>query len=171
MLVKIYMPNDELVEYKLLEEAGRNKASDLNAYKPSKSDMTWFTQLSTASYDMAHYFDKTGMHDWARFLRQVAEAANDGKYHALDCEIAGSPRMQCSANKSTIEDVNYRGKQVTFSGQNKEGKSCAWLIDVVPEYKFTSYINDLTACFHRGIEKYEETARNWHKKGKCVWRT
>jgi len=52
------------------------------------------------------------------------------------------------------------------SGQGR----CTWLRGQVKPYTYSAMVNDVTACFHRTVERLDELMSTWKVEGKCMWR-
>lgn len=154
---------DELVRYKLIEEEGRNRASARE--KLPKGDGEFVEKLREASDEMNTCFESLGEKAHARLAMFVGEAAYYAKTPIWRCESDGKSRADCDMTsvETHMESVDEKAKEAI-------GTRCSFLRGEVSPYTLSSYLNDLTACFHRNIEKYEESARAWRKEGKCMFR-
>ena len=155
--------SEPLIRYKALEEEGRQRASDRD--KKVMDDDSFLARLSQASNEMSKYFRRLGEEEFSSFANTLSSASSGAELVVWKCATASKTRGDCDASnrESSVEAVDEASKRAIK-------QRCSFLRGVVSPYNLSSMLNDLTACFHRNIEQYEESARRWHKEGKCMWR-
>ncbi len=85
----------------------------------------------------------------------------------MKCNFIQTPRGKCVVDDKTKDWL--RRVDVAFASQFG-GKRCTWLLGEQEPYMFSAAINDVTACFHRLIERAREKSKNYRSSGRCVWR-
>lgn len=172
---------DEVREWHLLEQDGLTRASDRGFNKPSVGDVEWFTKLADASGEMKRKYNELKENSWAEFIGYVANAAQTATVDAKKCQTNAKfdmKRKDCRIEEDTFDRA--RRMDHYYSYINNDDKpppatdECTHLISkgVVDQdsIRLPALINDVTACFHRSLEHYEDQTRHWHKEGKCMWR-
>jgi len=152
----------QLDKWKRLEESGRQRASRRD--EPPFGDMDFLFEIADAAYDMRSILRKINMRDWSSFAGALEDTALILARKAGSCERQREYRGSCFIDPEPFEWLDKSYKEA--SGKER----CTWLRSVKKPYDLASGINDLTACFHRLIEKITEEAGKWRKEGKCLWR-
>lgn len=156
-----------------LEEIGREKADARDAI-PFK-DVEFLEKIESSSRIIRDDLRELGMRQEAYLPGGVASVAEYARPVAYHCEAAKIPRKDCLIQKyhdstyllrTLITDMDHQSIQVI-------GKKCTWILNEVHEeedpYNFASFLNDITACFHRSTELYADRIGKWRKEGKCIW--
>jgi hypothetical protein len=158
--------SEELARFKKLEEEGRQRAMERDSLP--KGDSEFLSKMEEAAREMSNYFAPIGEEAFARFANRLSDVASMPRTRVWHCESEGKRRSDCDMSSLepdvAVLDTHF-GNTVTIGP-----KRCSFLRGEVDPYNLSSMLNDLTACFHRGIEKFEETATTWHKEGKCMWK-
>lgn len=158
---------DALAKFSAVEEEGRDRASKRDSIPTGDDD--FLRKLQDTSNQMARYFQDYRETEWQRFMQRVANVAYYDVTNAWKCEIAGKPRSECI----TPPTVKERMELMDDQAKRAFGKKCTWMLGdrtFDPPYHHSMFLNDLTACYHRGVEKYGAMAKQWHREGKCKWR-
>ena len=158
---------DLIKEAKKLEEEGRRIAFRREE-EIGEEAIRWFEEVREASYALGEFFDKLmGEEKWAGFAQRVGWAAYSMKENAKACAEWKEELGACCVSTYVKEDL----KDVDKAYAKASGRTrCTWLLGVKKPYTLSAAVNDLTACFHRAIEKAEEFLRSWEREGKCMWR-
>ena len=151
-----------------LEEEGRKRAFERE--EVPKSDKVFLEKVTASSRIMREELRELNMKREARLPNYVSMVAEYAAPVADHCEGANIPRKDCVITPqnqgvlwSLIEDVN------TLSLEMLKRK-CTFLWGEVEPYNLSSLLNDVTACYHRGLEFYVDNVGKWQKEGKCSWR-
>jgi len=155
----------ELVEKaKRLEEEGRRIAFERE--KPvGVEEIDWLEEVASVAEKLAWFFDEVAEAErWGDFAYRIREVAEELRYDVEAC--SRKKRGECAVSDFTMRrmgnlDYDYR--------RASKRERCTWLLGVKEPYTLTAAINDLTACFHRALEKAEEHLKKWEVEGKCVW--
>ena len=159
------MSMSELVEKaKRLEEEGRRIAFERE--KPvGVEEIDWLEEVASVADKLAWFFDEVAEAErWGDLAHRIRKVAQELQYDVGAC--TRKKRGECIATHYTrremaaLDDDYWRA-----SGRER----CTWLLGVKEPYTLTAAINDLTACFHRALEKAEEHLKKWEVEGKCVW--
>jgi hypothetical protein len=157
----------ELVERaKKLEERGRRIAFE-REQPIGPEDLSFLDDLIGAANEMAERFEVFDEMKWSYLAQGIARAAEGLFFDAQACRAEGRRRKDCDPPRrmeTRVEDVDLHYMFAT--GKNR----CSWLRGAVSPYTYTAAVNDLTACFHRCVERLDELSSTWEVKGKCVWR-
>jgi len=162
---------DKLIERaKKLEEQGRRIAFERDR-AISDIDLDWLRSISKtvseAKWLLGDFLAEDEWADWAYFLVAVEEAAEKLGTAVEERKAKGIARKDLKVE----EDCKELMRDVDWYYHKATGKwRCTWLLDVVEPYTLSVAVNDLTACFHRAIEKLEEVRGGWRIEGKCAWR-
>lgn len=163
---------DEVAKFHALEQEGLQRAEGANS-KPT-GDAVWFDKIQDATSVMGKRSRDLGESEWATMAYQLNNAADYGESDARSCQLSGEARKECVVKWSTqeqLESVDHRYADIPSDQKPPPvTKRCTHLVGVQSPYTYPTLINDVTACFHRSLEHYEESARTWHKEGKCMWR-
>lgn len=161
---------DDFEKFSALEEDGRRRASERDSIP--QGDENFLQRMEDYSNQMGQYFQKMEAPKFATFMGKVGSAAYYNTTAVWKCINGGKTRAECP----TTEPVKEKLRDVDFYSKEAIGKRCTWMLDDStfdsPEspYTLNKFLNDLTACFHRGVEKYGTMAKEWHREGKCMWR-
>lgn len=172
---------DEVKEWHVLEQDGLSRASDRGFNKPSVGDVEWFTKLADASGEMKQKYIELKEPTWADFIGVVAMAANSATADAKKCQMSAKfdmKRKDCRIFDDTFHNAtrmdSYYGYIDDDTKPPPATNECTHLISKqvvdADSIRLPALINDITACFHRSLEHYEDETRHWHKEGKCMWR-
>lgn len=159
---------DELIRRaKRLEEQGRKIAFERE--RPiSATDEDWLRKVIYATINIGSSLEELAAEEyykWITFIVYVRRAAEElekvATYHR------GTKRMDAKVDERTKRVM----KEMDNSYRIATGKErCTWLLNVIEPYTFSAAVNDLTACFHKAIEKMEEVGKEWAVEGRCIWR-
>lgn len=161
---------DDLAKFQAIEEEGRSRSSARDSLP--KGDDAFLQRMEDAGNQMSQYFQKMKEQRFANFISRVGNTAYYNSTTVWKCETMGKTRAQCE----TPEAVKDRLRNVDEYAKEAIGKKCTWMLgdesfdNPDNPYTLNKFLNDLTACFHRGVEKYGTMAKEWHKEGKCMWR-
>lgn len=164
---------DEVKHLHELEQEGLKRAEDRDG--KTKGDSVWFANVQDSLNEIVlPYFEKMGERDWREFAHMLSNASYYGGKDAKACEYADERRSTCPTSNSTFDylrdtDSHYRD----LSNRPPPVTSrCTHLVaaNTASTYRLNHALNDVTACLHRTLEHFEESARSWHKEGKCMWR-
>jgi len=149
-----------------LEEEGRKIAYEMDR-AISEVDLDWLMGVMGASLDMEEIFTELSEYGWPTFLDKIASTASDLHWAIVMGKAKGVKRKDFHLEKRYKDLMREMDKEYEKATGEKR---CTWLLDIVEPYTFSTAINDLTACFHRAIEKLEEISKEWEVEGKCMWR-
>jgi len=151
-----------------LEEEGRRRAFERE--DTPKNDKQFFEKIMASSRIMRDELRELNMKREARLPGYVGMVAEYAFPVADHCEGANIPRKDCVITPqnqgvlwSLIEDVNTVSLELLK-------RKCTFLWGEREPYNLPSLLNDVTACYHRGLEFYVDNVGKWHKEGKCSWR-
>jgi len=151
-----------------LEEMGREKA--FKSDELPESDKVFFEKIMASSRIMRDELRELNMKKEARLPLYVSLVAEYSAPIADHCEGAKIPRKDCVITPqnqgvlwSLIEDVNTLSLELIK-------RKCTFLWGEREPYNLPSLLNDVTACYHRGLEFYVDNVGKWQKEGKCSWR-
>jgi len=148
-----------------LEEEGRRRAARRD--EPPYSDVGWLDEVRDASLDLAEELERLGDMDFAEVADWISLASEGAlRDTARRCAARGIPRGEClvpPAAQSDLEAIDEAYERAT-------GKRCTWLLGEIENYTLSAALNDLTSCFHRVMERYEDLAGGYERKGKCLFK-
>lgn len=165
-LLKVYK------EFSGYEEQGRKLASELYRDKPiSREDLELLRDIQTSSRDMMRYFydykyaDATGMFLWE--LSNIAEQSHNDILDFLSYLKTQGSYVPKRSEHHFYVDFNW----LDVKAKEVFGRKCTYMYgdpDFQP-YTYNRFLNDITACYHRGIEKFRDHALNYRRQGKCYF--
>lgn len=153
----------EIERFKALEEDGRRRSAERDS-KP-KGDNEFLAKMHDAAAEMSNFFRNLGENNFQRFAAEVGNVATSANMRVHNCELGGLTRAECD-----MKQMDWRLGEMDAESKVATGKKCTYLRGEVPNYHLGVFLNDLTACFHRNLEKYEEFSAEWEVSGKCMWR-
>lgn len=179
VLVTAQLTESDFKRYHSLEQEGRNRSSEVPPHTISKlknnGDRQFLYNIAEAASELQRYFAAMGDEKWANFAAHVQSTASESRYAVNTCEISGLTRGECPMKtvqyelKRTDEAAKATGKTgIAIGGCSIHPKV---LGDKYPNaYVEKDFLDDITSCFHWNLTEAEETARSWHKEGKCMWK-
>ena len=161
---------DKLIERaKELEEQGRRIAFERD--EPISSvDVDWLWDIDSTSFEIGRalrdLLPEEEWRKWFSFTSSIGAVAR-----RLDVAITEG-RAEGLARKDFKLKEFYKDfmREMDENYEKLTGRRCTWLLNVVEPYAYSAAVNDVTACFHRAIEKAEEVRGGWRIEGKCAWR-
>jgi len=151
---------------KKLEEEGRNRA--YNRQEIPFNDSAWLEQIKETSIDMAEELEKLGHPEWADVADMISLATEGVLADVVEwCSTRKVPRGECYVPPSVESDIEMLDEAYKATG---EGGRCSYLRGRVEPYTLSAAINDLTACYHRVLEKLSSLSLKFEKVGKCLFR-
>jgi len=155
----------ELVERgKKLEEEGRRIAFERER-EVGGEVFEWIKDMASVAEKLTWFFDEVAeAGKWGDLAYRIREVAEELWYDAEAC--VRKKRGGCVVSDFTKRKMgNLDYDYWLASGRER----CTWLLGVKEPYTLTAAVNDLTACFHRALEKAEEHLKKWEVEGKCAW--
>ena len=159
------MSMSELVERgKKLEEEGRRIAFERER-EVGGEVFEWIKDMASVAEKLTWFFDEVAeAGKWGDLAYRIREVAEELWYDAEAC--VRKKRGECVVSDFTKRKMgNLDYDYWLASGRER----CTWLLGVKEPYTLTAAVNDLTACFHRALEKAEEHLKKWEVEGKCAW--
>lgn len=161
-----------------VEAEGRRRASERDELPESDAD--FLNDMKHAARDLASRLSKyqeavsgeeSKRLDTLKTLGKMVRNAAEGlRRRATICLGRGEPRKDCILD----EDEMLMMKWMDSASKLAIGKRCTWLLGEVEPYNLSSALNDLTACYHRFLEKSMEFIDRVEDRveavGKCLWR-
>jgi len=132
----------------------------------SNTDLSWLQGFRRTAYTMADVlYDIIKEPSWFWFLNDIGFVAHRLYYIAREGKGTKRKDLQLDEiSKTYMKYIDEYYKEAT--GKER----CTWLLDVQEPYTYSAIIDDLMACFNRGIEKLEEESKGWVFKGKSMWK-
>lgn len=180
-------------EFIELEEEGRSRAIEPDEKVTSKDEL-FLNELSNATNKMGEIFftfekvkqknlpylgladegDETPYGLYSKFMSILDNGIQSARTLVWKCQMDNKTRGECLPGEYQLENLDridrvYR--DLVEAKGDKEGvpKRCTHLYGLIEPYRFTALLNDVTACFHRGLEEFGEITQKWEKSGKCSW--
>jgi len=145
-----------------LEAEGRERASRRD--EVPRNDALFLEALESSAREVGELLGALESDKWAKMANTLAMIAKSLKLDAFVCKEKGIPRKDCY-----IPSVNALMTELDEYSEELTGKRCTWLRGRVEKYSLSAVLNDLTACFHRMLEKVAEYAKWIKSEGKCHW--
>lgn len=179
-------------EFIELEEEGRSRAS-LPDEKVTDKDETFLINLSNATSKIGDVFytfekvkqknlpylvadegDETPYGLYSKFMSVLDNGLGSLRTLVWKCQMDNKTRGECLPSAYQLENLDridrvYRDLVEAKGG--KGAKRCTWMYNdpAFEPYTYHKLLNDVTACFHRGLEEFGEITQKWEKSGKCSW--
>lgn len=183
-------PYTELIEAWLrIEEQGRRLASERTKVADDEDQM-WMGKLELALTNMLDRLHDEFNDPWAPLPYELVRAVKEAWLKSSWCREEMEPKATCYFDKMSgrpFYDLNEEWEAIT-------GKGCTWLLPepilsseehttleiaklpylklkTIPPrtYNLSMAENDLTACFHRLIEHFQDALKTYRQAGKCMW--
>jgi len=153
---------EELAHWWKLEAEGRRMASERDEI--ARKDDWFLKALGNAARKIRELFTALDLKDWADMSDRISRIARAlGGYVFLVC--SDEPRKNCRIPAHIEDDF----AELDEYSKKATGKRCTWLRGEVEEYTLPAALNDLTACFHRVLEKVSEYTQRIACEGRCCW--
>jgi len=149
---------------KKLEEEGRRIAFERER-EVGDEVFDWLEEVASVAEKLTWFFDEVAeAGKWGDLAYRIREVAEELQYDAEAC--IRKKRGECVVSNFTKRKMRDLDYDYWLASRRER---CTWLLGVKEPYTLAAAINDLTACFHRALEKAEEHLKKWEVEGKCAW--
>lgn len=171
----------DIERFKATEEEGRRRASEREDLP--QNDALFLQKVYFQAKMMEERFDEFGLYNEARLAEMVKMAAYWAVPEVRACILGNIRRKDCIIARRELEDGMVWWKDLSgheslpyaslhsadTSSIKLTGRRCTYLRGAIDPYNESSFLNDLTSCFHTAMDIYRDKLGKWRRKGKCFW--